>query len=129
MQRSLETTIEPEGKYIILKFNGDLVESVAESFKEDLAVATEVITKKFKEEGKKVLVLLDVSGFTGNYSLDALTALIEFAKNDKLFVEKTASFGGSDKVKIAGEIAITLSNRHNIEIFNTKEEAVTWLLS
>lgn len=129
MQRSLETTIEPGGKYIILKFNGDLVESVVESFKEDLTAATEVIAKKFKEDGKKVLILLDVTGFTGNYSLDALTALIEFAKNDKMFVEKTASFGGSDKVKIAGEIAITLSNRSNIEIFGTEKEAITWLLN
>lgn len=129
MEHSLVASVEPQGKYILFQFKGDLVQHKVEGFKEDILVASKLITDKFKKDGKKVCVLLDMTEFTGNYSLDSLTALVEFAKNDKLFVEKTASFGGSDKVKIAGEIAITLSNRDNVKMFDTKEEAIAWLLS
>lgn len=129
MEHSLIASVEPHGKYILFQFKGDLVQHKVEGFKEDILVASKLITDKFKKDGKKVRVLLDMTEFTGNYSLDSLTALVEFAKNDKLFVEKTASFGGSDKVKIAGEIAITLSNRDNVKMFDTKEEAIAWLLS
>lgn len=127
-KHSLIATISPDNTYITLKFSGDLVKQMVEGFREDILVASKVITNKFKADEKKVRTLVDMTEFTGNYSLDALTALVEFAKNNKLFIEKTVAFGGSDKVKIAGEVAITLSGRDNIKLFDSKDEAVAWLL-
>jgi hypothetical protein len=72
-------------------------------------------------------VILDIERFSGNYSLDALNALVSFARQNTPYVDRTASFGGSDKVKMAGEVAIALSMRDNIKICNTKEEALTWV--
>ena len=127
MEHSLITKVISDKSYILLKFKGDLVSDKVEAFKEDLLAASETIQKYFKDSGKKIHILLDIVDFTGNYSLDALTSLVSFAKNNKLFVEKTATFGGSDKVKMAGKIAITLSNRDNIKMFDTKDEAEAWL--
>ncbi|MEN9605064.1 MAG: hypothetical protein RJB39_749 [Candidatus Parcubacteria bacterium] len=127
MSQTINTTVEPQG-YIMIVFNGDLVEGSVEVFKKELSEASVLIQKEHHEHGKKVRILLDTTNFTGNYALAALAALVEFAKFNKAFVEKTASFGGSEKVHMAGEAAIALSGRDNIHMFKNKVDAVMWLL-
>jgi len=55
--------------------------------------------------------------------------MVELARGDKELVEKTAVFGGSDKVRIIGETIVVLSSRTNIKFFETKPEALSWLNS
>lgn len=129
MEHPLITTLDVKGNYITLKFTGDLGEKEMEMFKKDVADASSIIVDSYRDHSIKVHVLLDMTGFSGTYTLEALMTLTEFAKKNKPFIDKTASFGGSDKVKMAGEIVITLSHRDNIRIFNTKEEATTWLIA
>lgn len=128
MTQTITLTVDPEG-YIVIQFNGDLVKDTVELFKKELADASEFIQKQHHEQGKSVRILLDTTHFTGNYELEALGALVAFAKTNKPFVLKTASFGGSDKVRMAGEAAIALSGRDNIHMFQNKVDAVMWLLS
>lgn len=118
---------DPKESYLTIKFVGDLTTDRLEDLKTELQVATASILATFNETQKKIHILLDMSEFSGNYSLDALTSIVEFAKGNVPYVEKTACFGGSDKVNMAGEIAIVLSHRDNIKICHTKEEALQWL--
>lgn len=129
MSQSLKTTIHADEGYILMKFSGDLSEDTVEDFKKGLAEASSIIVDCYHKENKKVHILLDMNDFTGKYSVASLTALTDFAKKNKPFVDKTASFGGSDTVKMAGEIVITLSGRDNIKIFDTQEEAKGWILT
>ena len=129
MEHTLTATLEPYQKYITLKFNGDISADKLEGFKKDLEYAEKLITENYKEKHQKLHILLDMANFSGTYNVESLNALVEFAKQNKPYVEKTASFGGSIKVKMAGEIAIALSDRDNIKMFNTKIDAIEWLLS
>ncbi len=128
MTQTITVTTEPQG-YILIALNGDLVQGTVEVFKKELADASAFIQQQHHEQGKSVRILLDTTFFTGNYALEALGALVKFAKDNKPFVLKTASFGGSDKVRMAGEAAIALSGRDNIHMFQNKVDAVIWLLS
>lgn len=127
MPHVLTAAFDEKKNYIILKFTGDLREDREDDFKKDLQEAGELIADTYRETEKKLHILLDMTDFTGNYSGGSLSALVEFAKTNTFFVEKTASFGGSDKVKTAGEVAIDLSNRENIRIFDSEADAVAWL--
>ncbi len=128
MEKTLQATLQPTGNYILLKLNGDLVQDKVEQFRADLKEASTLITDQYYAHDKKLHILIDLTHFTGNYSLDSLSLLTEFAKNNKPFIEKTASFGGSYKIKMAGEIIVVLSHRDNIKMFDQKEEALAWLL-
>ena len=127
MNKILKATLQPENNCLLLEVSGDVVQANIEEFKADLAEASTLIVNEYHARNKPVHVLLDMTNFTGNYCLEALSLFTGFAKTNKSFIEKTASFGGSDKVKMAGEIVITLSGRDNIKIFNTKEEALAWV--
>jgi hypothetical protein len=109
MEKTLDATLQAKDNYILLKINGDLVQGKVEQFKEDLAEASILIMGQWEVQKKQLHVLTN------------------FAKENKPYIEKTASFGGSYKVKMAGEIIITLSQRDNIKIFDKEEEAIAWL--
>jgi hypothetical protein len=127
-KHAVEVGIEKEGGYIVIAFHGDLIRDTVEEFKQELDFASGVVEKYYKDTGAKVHILLDMSDFSGNYALDALSALVAFARHNKPFVERTASFGGSDKVIMAGEVAIALSGRDNIKLFKRRDDALAWLL-
>lgn len=126
LQKPLLISIDNAG-LVTMFFTGDLTHDVMDEYKKELDKGIKIIEEYFQAHTRKVRVILDIQNFTGNYSLDALTALVSFAKKNTPYVDRTASFGGSDKVKMAGEVAIALSMRDNIKIFDTKEEAMTWL--
>lgn len=124
--KTIKTTLEQE--YILIEFVADLTHDALEVFKVELADAKVLIQKKYEQDHRPVKILLDVSHFTGEYAPEALDALVDFAKTNAPYVEKTASFGGSDKAKMAGEAAIALSGRDNIRMFESKVDAVLWLV-
>ncbi len=127
-RHAVEIGIEKEGGYIVMVFHGDLVRDTVDEFKAELSFASGVIEKYREEQGAPIHILLDLTDFSGNYALDALSALVAFAKHNKSLVARTATFGGSDKVTMAGEVAIALSGRDNIKIFKRRDDAVAWLL-
>lgn len=123
----MSTIVDPQAGYTLLQFNGDPVHDAIDQFKKDIEHSSKIIEEESKKEGQKIRILLDMTNFSGNYALDALSALVAFAKHNEPFVERTASFGGSDKVTMAGEVAIALSGRKNIKLFDTRHDAVAWL--
>lgn len=125
--KTIKTSLEQD--YILIEFMSDLTQDALDAFRVDLADAQVMIQKKYEQDHKPVRILLDVSHFTGEYASEALDALVEFAKANVSYVIKTASFGGTDKVKMAGEAAIALSGRDNIRMFESKVDALLWLLS
>ena len=78
-------------------------------------------------EKRKVRILLDLQEFSGKYCGEAVDVLAHFAKDNKEYVEKTASFGGSANTRSVGEMITLLSERENIEVFETEKEALEWL--
>ena len=112
---------------IRINFFGDLLAAEVPAFKVAIQAGKDFVKSTFEKENKKVKILLDMTKFTGNYNAEALGILSDFAVGNKDFVYRTASFGGSDKVKAAGEIATLLSGRENIKIFDTEVQAFTWL--
>lgn len=126
LQKPLIISIDNTG-LVTMFFTGDITHDVVDEYKKELEKGVKLIDEYYQAHTRKVRVILDIRNFTGNYSLDALNALVSFAKRNTPYVDRTASFGGSDKVKMAGEVAIALSMRDNIKIFDTKEEAMTWL--
>ena len=134
IQNTMQNTIQKpltisinDGGLVTMFFTSDLTHDVMDEYKKELDKGVKLIEEYYQAHTRKVRVILDIQNFTGNYSLDALTALVSFAKKNTPYVDRTASFGGSDKVKMAGEVAIALSMRDNIRIFDTKEEAMTWI--
>lgn len=124
--KPLIITIDNSG-LVSMVFIGDITHDVVEEYKAELEKGAGLIREYYQAHTRKVRVILDIERFSGNYSLDALNALVSFARQNTPYVDRTASFGGSDKVKMAGEVAIALSMRDNIKICNTKEEALTWV--
>lgn len=72
-------------------------------------------------------VLIDLRAFSGAYSPVALESLAHLAKQDESYVRKTACFGASNDVRLAGDIVAVFAGRSNIEFFKTEEEARAWL--
>lgn len=126
LNKPIDIRIHPKG-YVALTITGDLTSDDAEAFDADLRVGAETIRQFSEKEGHKVKVLMDVSAFTGVYDAASLQGLVDLASGDTPFVEKSASFGGTDKVKAAGEVVTALAERNNIAIFDTKEKALAWL--
>lgn len=124
--QTIQTMLDPSG-IIIMKFSGNLLSEDMTAFKSSLDIAKITIGHHLKNQGKKVKILLDMQEFSGKYCPEAVEILSEFAKNDAEFVEKTASFGGSDSTRATGEIVAALAHRENIKICTSKEEALAWL--
>jgi len=121
-----EIHVDPKG-FVMLTIAGDLLEKQMPDFDEALKAGSELICGLSEKQGAKVKVLMDVSAFSGNYTAEAVERLVDFAASNVPFVERSASFGGNEKVRAAGEIARALANRDNIAIFDTKAKAMKWL--
>ena len=126
MQQPILVTADPND-LIRITIAGDLLDADIPFFKTGLQIGKAVIQTIFQKTGKKVKIILDVSKFTGNYTAEAVQMITKFAVDNREYVEATASFGGSDKVRAAGEIVTALSGRENIKIFATEKEALVWL--
>jgi hypothetical protein len=126
MNQPILINIDEHG-LIRITFSGDLLEADLPFFKSGLEIGRNIIREFFEKSGRKARIILDMNKFTGQYTVEALEALTGFAKQNRAYVEKTASFGGSDKVKAAGEVVTALAERENIRIFATEKEALAWL--
>lgn len=123
----LTTTISPDG-YMLMTLSGGLSNDVAEPLRVSVRVATQMTKNYFSESGRKPRILFDMTTFTGEYSVATLEIMIEFAKETKPYVYRTACFGGPVIGQAAGEMVAALSGRDNIHFFKTRDEALAWLM-
>jgi hypothetical protein len=126
MNLPIQILIDENG-FVVMSFYGDLTDEMMPAFKSALAVSSMSIIHHSTTSGKKIKVLLNMRNFSGKYSVEALDTLANFAKNNVEYIDKTASFGGSESVRMTGEIVSHMAHRDNIKVFATKEEAVAWL--
>ena len=75
--------------------------------------------------GKQTRVLVDITGTM--LSREAVQALKDSTKSDRSMVEKTAIVGVTGVKKILAD-AIARFSGTNTKYFDTKEEALAWLL-
>lgn len=126
MKRPVEISLGEDG-IMVLTFTGSVLEEDLEVFQSSLDVASMAIKHQFDQKKHKVKTILDMTSFSGKYTAGALGILAEFAKNNTPYIEKSASFGGSTALRVAGETVSNLAGRDNIKVFATKEEALAWL--
>lgn len=123
----LSTEIHPDG-YMIMTLSGDLSNERLDILHQNVHTAVQM-SKVFAETKGKPNILFDMSTFSGNYSVNALQAMVKFAEDTRPYARKVACFGGPDIGRIAGEMVVALSGRDNIQFFKDKEAALQWLLS
>jgi len=126
MESPLTIAVDTEGT-LTLTFMGDLSGESVEALKKTVASGSELVQTEYNTQGRQLKALIDLTRFTGKYDSKAVEVIAEFARSNKIYIEKTGGFGGSDKARMAGEMVAALAERDNIRFFKTKEEAVAWL--
>jgi len=123
----IHATPEPNG-ILLLTFNGVVASDAdVQQLKTDIDTVSSSIRSLHKAQGQGIRILLNISNFDAEVVMEAVTALVNFARADKEYVFRTAIFGASKKLKVIGDSIVTLSGRSNIKFFETKEEAMHWL--
>jgi DNA topoisomerase IB len=126
LNKPIDIRIDQKG-FVAMTFTDNLTAENLQAFKAGLEVGANIIRQFSEKQNKKIKVLVDLNAFSGEYDVNALEAFARFVAGNKSFVEKSATWGGSDKAKAAGEISKALANRNNIALFDTKEKASEWL--
>lgn len=122
----MTTEIRDDG-IMYMKLTGGLGNDVVEGLQSAVRVGTQMIKNHQEKTGKNVNILFDMTTFTGEYSVSALQVFVDFSKETKPFVAKTACYGGPVTGQVAGEMVATLAGRDNIHFFGTEEKALAWL--
>lgn len=122
----LTTALLPDGK-VLLTLRGSLSRDRIDLLGEDVSAARRMIEAQYRQSGAQVRVLLELTNFDGIYVPEAIEWMSSLAKDDARYVEKTACFGGSSMVQLAGDVVLAFAMRDNIKFFNTQEEALEWL--
>src|SRR3954462_8401731 len=89
----------PDG-VLLLTFTGE-ISSAGETkqLQEDIATVSETIRGLHKSQGQPIKILIDISNFKARVIAEAIDDLIGLAKDDKVYVAKTATFGGSIQLR------------------------------
>ncbi|PIR82961.1 hypothetical protein COU19_03050 [Candidatus Kaiserbacteria bacterium CG10_big_fil_rev_8_21_14_0_10_56_12] len=112
---------------ILITIQGDITDTNLPALLEDVHRAEAMIKAESEKALRPLPILVDVSKLNRTYTPEGIMVLAEFEKANRPFVTRTAVFGADLKIKFTGEIISSLSNRHNIAFFDTKEEALASL--
>jgi hypothetical protein len=126
MKDIIHVNVLPSG-LVELTISGVVTAEDIAELKSTLVEISEQISDQYRKTQQKVTILIDITHFTGEYDKEALNLMTQFAKQNRLFVSKTASFGGPDKARLAGEVVAGMAERDNIRLCDTREEAMKWL--
>lgn len=85
------------------------------------------LTALVKASKEKVRVLTDVGPLVEIRSEYLKNCIAQGIKPLKPMIEKSAVIGMDTMKRIAARIILTLSGRHDIRLFATREEAMDWL--
>ncbi len=120
-------TIIHQSEKIIIKIAGSLTDDRLGLLKKNITDGEALIKHASEKQGKKINILLDLTEFDGTYDMGAMELMVQFGKNNRHFIEKTAVFGGSAKANLIGKSTAALTGRENIKFFTTQAEAESWL--
>ena len=116
-----------ENNFVNLAIVGDLSEDKLEALSISMYEFRKLVENMHGKMGRKVKILVDLTRFSGKYAVKSFSELVNSAKLSKPHIEKSALFGGSFQVKLTVEAVIALSQRENMKIFETKQQALEWL--
>lgn len=116
-----------DNKKVNIIVRGDLKRDFLAILKVKILEAEKIIRDAVASEGK-VKISVDATEFTGVYDPECFVAFAEFLKINREYVQKTAIFGGPQNMKLIIDALAVFGDRENIAVFNTKEEAESWLL-
>lgn len=85
-----------------------------------------IIRDRYENTYAPVKVAIDIDAVSG-YAPEAVTILTKLLIDDKQFVHRSATYGGSDYILMAQDMLTSLSGRSNFKAFKTKEDAVAWV--
>jgi hypothetical protein len=75
----------------------------------------------------RVLTLIDVRGTT-EVDEKSTAALHELMLYNKQFATRTAVYGAEYFIRLIIDIALQVTKRNNMRVFDTRDEALTWLI-
>ncbi len=84
-----------------------------------------VIKDRYENTYTPVKVVIDIGGVK-NYAPEAVTILTKLLVDDKEFVHRSATFGGTGYILMAQDMLTSLSGRTNFKAFDKKDDAVAW---
>lgn len=85
-----------------------------------------VIKDRYENTYAPVKVAINISGVK-SYAPEAVTILTQLLVEDKNFVHRSATFGGTGYILMAQDMLTSLSGRTNFKAFDEKDEAVAWI--
>ncbi len=123
----LTCSIGDEDGIIYLTMGGNITKDTLEVFNAWAEKVKEAMRIAHSRATERVLTLIDATRVeqADMHSIEILHTLMEY---NKQFVTKTAVFGANYFNKIIIEMALHLTRRTNMKLFNTRDEALQWLL-
>lgn len=91
-----------------------------------LGITLEACGTKFLDEDAADRVLIDLSG-SSSFSVKSRIRWVGFLKHPRIY--RAAIFGGEPLVRVLANVMIKLSQRKNIQYFQSEESARSWLVS
>lgn len=126
MPQPFEVTLG-EGDLVSMRILGSLDSTNFEILKSQVESAKKLVKEESEKRGRKLLILFDLTEFTGTYNVGAMLAMKGLEEHNRPYSLKTAVFGGSAAAQVAAELTLELIGRDNLKLFKTKEEALAWL--
>jgi hypothetical protein len=112
---------------IYLTMGGNVSGDTIDYFLEWAEKVKEAMREAYKRNPGHVLTLIDTRAIH-EIDMDSVGELSKLLKYNKQYATRTAVYGANYFVHIIVEMALHISGRKNLEIFETKEEALKWLL-
>ena len=127
-QRHLSSRFEEIGKdTIVIEFSGDLdCDQCVQALDEFNENVDRVIIRKARENGGKINVLVDVSGF-GKFNDAAVGTLMRSVDRTKGYENRIAVCGANPLIKKLTNVLLSLTRHDDVKFFSTKEEALAWI--
>lgn len=82
--------------------------------------------RKFLDDDEADRVLIDLTDSI-SFSINARIRWVGFLKHPRIF--RAAIFGGGPLVRVLAKVIINLSQRKNVQYFQSEESARAWLVS
>jgi len=123
-----ELKIATDDALIHLLLAGNLTDEYLPQFQNWARQVHQTVLTIYKKTGQKVRFLTDVSRLK-YMSREIIKEFIKLLKANKIYVHKSATFGGNLETMAALSFSSVASDRANFQHFKTEKEARDWLLS
>jgi hypothetical protein len=112
---------------IYITMGGNLTTDTLDVFDQWSEKVKEAMRTAYANDSDRVLTLIDASR-AQEADQKSIARLIELMRYNKQFVTRTAVFGPEHLIRLVIEIALRVTRRTNMKLFDEKDEALNWLL-